>query len=31
VSTRDPDQAEFRSFKIADGAVTEEEVVVEPE
>jgi [CysO sulfur-carrier protein]-S-L-cysteine hydrolase len=31
VSTRDPDQAEFRSFRIADGAVTEEEVVVESE
>jgi proteasome lid subunit RPN8/RPN11 len=26
VSTRDPEQAEFRSFRIADGAVTEEEV-----
>jgi len=31
VSTRDPDQAEFRSFRIVDGTVTEEEVVVEPE
>ena len=31
VSTRDPDQAEFRSFRILDGIVTEEEVVVEPE
>jgi [CysO sulfur-carrier protein]-S-L-cysteine hydrolase len=31
VSTRDPDQAEFRSFRIADGVVTEEEVAVEPE
>ncbi len=31
VSTRDPDQSEFRSFRIADGIVTEEEVVVEPE
>jgi [CysO sulfur-carrier protein]-S-L-cysteine hydrolase len=26
VSTRDPDEAEFRSFRIAGGAVTEEEV-----
>jgi proteasome lid subunit RPN8/RPN11 len=26
VSTRDPDVAEFRSFRIADGTVTEEEV-----
>ena len=26
VSTRDPEQAEFRSFRIADGTVTEEEV-----
>jgi len=26
VSTRDPDKAEFRSFRIIDGAVTEEEV-----
>src|SRR5258708_23922941 len=31
VSTRDPDQAEFRSFRIVDGVVTEEEVAVEPE
>jgi len=31
VSTRDPEQAEFRSFQIVDGTVTEEEVVVEPE
>jgi len=31
VSTRDPDQAEFRSFRIVDGAVTEEDVVIEPE
>ena len=31
VSTRDPDQSEFRSFRIADGIVTEEEVVAEPE
>jgi len=28
VSTRDPDQAEFRSFHIVDGMVTEEEVRV---
>jgi [CysO sulfur-carrier protein]-S-L-cysteine hydrolase len=27
VSTRDPDSEEFRSFRIVDGAVTEEEVV----
>ena len=26
VSTRDPDQVEFRSFRIVDGVVTEEEV-----
>jgi proteasome lid subunit RPN8/RPN11 len=26
VSTREPDTAEFRSFRIADGAVTEEEI-----
>jgi proteasome lid subunit RPN8/RPN11 len=31
VSTRDPEVAEFRSFRIVDGAVTEEEVVGEPE
>jgi [CysO sulfur-carrier protein]-S-L-cysteine hydrolase len=31
VSTRDPDEAELRSFRIVDGVVTEEEVVVEPE
>jgi [CysO sulfur-carrier protein]-S-L-cysteine hydrolase len=31
VSTRNPDLTEFRSFRIVDGAVTEEEVVVEPE
>jgi len=31
VSTRNADQAEFRSFRIIDGNVTEEEVVVEPE
>jgi proteasome lid subunit RPN8/RPN11 len=31
VSTRNPDQAEFRSFRIVDGTVTEEEVIVEPE
>jgi [CysO sulfur-carrier protein]-S-L-cysteine hydrolase len=30
VSTRDPQQAEFRSFRIADGEVTEEEVRVIP-
>jgi proteasome lid subunit RPN8/RPN11 len=30
VSTRDPDEAEFRSFRIVDGAVTEEEVHVQP-
>jgi [CysO sulfur-carrier protein]-S-L-cysteine hydrolase len=28
VSTRDPEQTEFRSFRIADGAVTEEDVAV---
>jgi [CysO sulfur-carrier protein]-S-L-cysteine hydrolase len=28
VSTRDPVEAEFRSFRIIDGAVTEEEVLV---
>jgi [CysO sulfur-carrier protein]-S-L-cysteine hydrolase len=28
VSTRDPDQAEFRSFRIVDGTVTEEDVTV---
>lgn len=28
VSTRDPGRAEVRSFRIADGAVTEEDVVV---
>ena len=26
ISTRDPDQVEFRSFRIVDGVVTEEEV-----
>jgi [CysO sulfur-carrier protein]-S-L-cysteine hydrolase len=31
VSTRDPDQAEFRSFRIVDGQVTEEEVRVADE
>jgi proteasome lid subunit RPN8/RPN11 len=31
VSTRDPDRDEFRSFRIADGEVTEEEVEVVPE
>ena len=30
VSTRDPDSVEFRSFRIEDGQVTEEEVVVVP-
>jgi proteasome lid subunit RPN8/RPN11 len=29
VSTREPDVAEFRSFRIADGVVTEEDVRVE--
>jgi proteasome lid subunit RPN8/RPN11 len=31
VSTRDPDQVEFRSFRIVDGQVTEEEVRVSDE
>src|SRR5215472_3379135 len=31
VSTRDPDQVEFRSFRIVDGVVTEEEVQVSGE
>jgi [CysO sulfur-carrier protein]-S-L-cysteine hydrolase len=31
VSTREPDAAEFRSFRIADGAVTEEDVRVLPD
>ena len=31
VSTRNPDLAEFRSFRIVDGTVTEEEVAVQPE
>ena len=31
VSTRDPDETEFRSFKIVDGTVTEEEVRVAAE
>jgi proteasome lid subunit RPN8/RPN11 len=31
VSTREPGRDEFRSFRIVDGAVTEEEVVVDPE
>jgi [CysO sulfur-carrier protein]-S-L-cysteine hydrolase len=31
VSTREPDLDEFRSFRIVDGAVTEEEVAVVPE
>jgi [CysO sulfur-carrier protein]-S-L-cysteine hydrolase len=30
-STRDPERNEFRSFRIVDGAVTEEEVTVVPE
>ena len=30
VSTRDPDSVEFRSFRIVDGEVTEEEVRVVP-
>ena len=30
VSTRDPDEVEFRSFRIVDGAVSEEEVRVVP-
>jgi [CysO sulfur-carrier protein]-S-L-cysteine hydrolase len=30
-STRDPERDEFRSFRIVDGAVTEEEVTVVPE
>ncbi|MFI6521871.1 Mov34/MPN/PAD-1 family protein [Spirillospora sp. NPDC050679] len=28
VSTRDPEEAEFRSYRIVDGEITEEEVVV---
>src|SRR5215472_13549029 len=31
VSTRDPDQVEFRSFRIVDGVVTEEEVRIAAE
>jgi len=31
VSTRDPDEAEFRSFRIADGEVTEEDVRIAAE
>jgi len=31
VSTRDPDADEFRSFRILDGVVTEEEVMVAPD
>ena len=31
VSTRNPGEDEFRSFRIVDGTVTEEEVAVEPE
>ncbi len=30
VSTREPDTEEFRSFRIVDGVVTEEEVRVVP-
>ena len=30
VSTREPDETEVRSFRIADGEVTEEELVVTP-
>jgi proteasome lid subunit RPN8/RPN11 len=30
VSTREPDTEEFRSFRIVDGVITEEEVVVVP-
>jgi proteasome lid subunit RPN8/RPN11 len=30
VSTREPDSEEFRSFRIVDGVVSEEEVVVVP-
>ena len=31
VSTREPDSEEFRSYRIVDGEVTEEEVTVVPE
>jgi hypothetical protein len=31
VSTRDPERDEFRSYRIIDGEVTEEEVSVVPE
>jgi len=31
VSTADPARQQFRSFRIVDGAVTEEDVAVEPE
>jgi len=31
VSTRDPDEAEFRSFRIVDGTMTEEEVRIAAE
>jgi len=31
VSTADPDRPQFRSFRIVDGAVTEEDVAIEPE
>ncbi len=30
VSTRDPEAAEFRSYRIVDGQITEEPVIVEP-
>jgi hypothetical protein len=30
VSTREPDTVEFRSYRIVEGAVTEEEVKVVP-
>ena len=31
VSTRNPDDDEFRSFRIVDGEVTEEDVAIQPE
>jgi proteasome lid subunit RPN8/RPN11 len=31
VSTRDPDEVEFRSYRIVDGVVTEEEVRITAE
>jgi hypothetical protein len=31
VSTRDPDEVEFRSFRIVEGTVTEEEVRIAAE